>query len=190
MKKLLFLPIIAIFTITANAEQSRAVEMHVGLHFSEGGKFSDRDIGANFTIGGRVTDQLFIGGGLGISSKSIMGTSGFYRIKYSVLGVETRREVSADDNYIFAPLYVRLKFDFVPRANTFFVMFDAGYNIGNGSTEVVNTSGFFFRPSVGYRFRGFSLNLGMDIAQNQNLLTWGLEDGTFVKAAIGLNFRF
>lgn len=180
MLKRVYFVLIILLALSTNysfSQKQRGFENIIEAHLAPDIKFSDADYNLHYANGFRFNQNVFLGGGIGISMKKTSDEKD--RINFG----NAYKEIDSK-TYISIPVYGRFKANFTKTKVSPFTVIDLGYMFGNNAIDEINTSGLFFHPSVGLDIYKVYLKLGLYIQQNKNYLTWELEDGAFTKLSI------
>lgn len=182
-----FFAIVTFSAFSQNVGYEKWIDIGIGLD----AKHSEANYALKFTNGYRLNDYVFLGGGLGISQYTY--TDKLMRIENEFGGYD---EINSESS-IAVPVYATFKAYFADKKTTPFFVANMGYIIGKSDSNSIITSGLFFNPNIGLDFnlnndlsKSIFVQLGINIEQNKNMLTWELEDGARVKVQLNVGFRF
>lgn len=173
------------FCYSQNRGYEGSVKVRGALDFNNDEDF----IGVSTTHGYRFNNYIFVGGGIGFDYAKYDSP---IRIKYG----DSYKEVE-DQDQIISPVFISFKANFTKSKVSPFFLMETGYVIGKSEDDAVKTSGMFAQPSVGIdinlgaeRKYAIFTEVGININENKNLLTWELEKKSRIKLALEVGFRF
>ena len=190
MKKIIILVALAVTTLNAfsqNQGYEKWIDAGIGLDTNH----SEGYYALKFTNGYRFNDYIFLGGGLGVS---------LYTYSDELMRIENNKggysEIATQSSFAM-PAYITFKSYFTKKKIAPFFTLNTGYTFGASDSNSIITSGLFFNPNIGIDFnlnndrsKSIFLQLGLNIEQNKNMLTWDLSDGARNKVQLNVGFRF